>query len=306
MAVPNEGTTNLPSDAGGRYFWGVWDGNNFYAPRGDTANGLDVDVTRVQGTVTVDSELPAARLAADNLALPTAPDVLAVLMGYDGATLDMLRAGAGDAPGIAGLLNVLAMLHSPADATQNLPRSWHSSDNIPTTGVQAAGLTILDVSTGGGVRARSANVGDGAATNAILAQAGFDYNGSTLDRHRNNIEGTLLASAARTTDTNSSDQTNYNAKGVIVYLNISASGGAIDLQLNIQAKDPVSGAYRTINVATGGVTATGIYLYILYPGAVDTQGTFDAGGPLPRTWRVNVYHGNANSQTYSVGYALIN
>lgn len=45
------------------------------------------------------------RLAADNLALPTAQDVLAVLMGYDGATLDMLRSGAGS--GTVGVLQVL-------------------------------------------------------------------------------------------------------------------------------------------------------------------------------------------------------
>jgi hypothetical protein len=37
---------------------------------GDAANGLDVDVTRVQGTVTVDSELPAAAALADNTANP--------------------------------------------------------------------------------------------------------------------------------------------------------------------------------------------------------------------------------------------
>jgi hypothetical protein len=34
---------------------------------GDATNGLDVDVTRVQGTVTVDSELPAAAALSDAL-----------------------------------------------------------------------------------------------------------------------------------------------------------------------------------------------------------------------------------------------
>jgi hypothetical protein len=50
---------------------------------GDAANGLDVDVTRVTGTVTVDSELPAAAALADNTANPTVPAVGSFLMGWD-------------------------------------------------------------------------------------------------------------------------------------------------------------------------------------------------------------------------------
>lgn len=52
--------------------------------RGDTVNGLDVDVTRVQGTVTVDSELPPAVALADNMANPTVPQVGAHMMVWDG------------------------------------------------------------------------------------------------------------------------------------------------------------------------------------------------------------------------------
>lgn len=58
---------------------------------GDATNGLDVDVTRVQGTVTVDSELPSAAALADAAANPTAPMVGANLQGYNGSTWDRLR-----------------------------------------------------------------------------------------------------------------------------------------------------------------------------------------------------------------------
>ncbi len=60
------------------------------------------------GGSTVDTELPAAALAADNMALPTAPEVLAVNQIYDGATLDLWRAAnaaqatSGDGIGAAG------------------------------------------------------------------------------------------------------------------------------------------------------------------------------------------------------------
>jgi hypothetical protein len=55
---------------------------------GDGTNGLDVDVTRVQGTVTVDSELPAASSLSDNEANPSVPRVGAMGMVWDGATWD--------------------------------------------------------------------------------------------------------------------------------------------------------------------------------------------------------------------------
>lgn len=90
---------------------------------GDAANGLDVDVTRVPtdpfganadassatgsisaklrfiagtgipvtGTVTVDSELPAAAALADATANPTVPGVGGFLMGYNGTTWDRIR-----------------------------------------------------------------------------------------------------------------------------------------------------------------------------------------------------------------------
>lgn len=88
-------------------------GGGVNAP-GDAANGLDVDVTRLPslpagantiGAVTlaaalpaganaigsVDTELPAAAALADGQAIPTTPKVGAVMMGSNGATLDLWR-----------------------------------------------------------------------------------------------------------------------------------------------------------------------------------------------------------------------
>lgn len=58
---------------------------------GDATNGLDVDVTRVQGTVTVDSELPAAASLADATANPTVPAVGSFAHGWNGSTWDRER-----------------------------------------------------------------------------------------------------------------------------------------------------------------------------------------------------------------------
>lgn len=62
---------------------------------GDATNGLDVDVTRVTGTVTVDSEMSAAAALTDNFANPTAGGVGAFAMGWDGTNWDRIRAPGG-------------------------------------------------------------------------------------------------------------------------------------------------------------------------------------------------------------------
>ena len=57
------------------------------------------------------------------------------------------------------------------------------------------------------------------------------YNNNTWDRFRNNAEITLLESATRNSDTASPYQTNYNARGVVIYLNVTAVPGTDTITL---------------------------------------------------------------------------
>lgn len=201
----------------------MYNGTTWDRVRGDTTNGIDVDVTRVTGTVTVDSVLPAAGALADGTANPTTP---------------------------------------------------------------------------------------------LVASGGELFNGTTWDRARGVTEGTLLASAARTATTNSADQTNYNAQGVVVSVDFTATpNNAETFTLAIQAKDPVSAKYVTITAfaaltssGLGATPTTETYLYSLYPGAAETAATAKhevQALALPRTWRISAIHSAAGSWTYSVGYSLI-
>lgn len=147
---------------------------------------------------------------------------------------------------------------------------------------------------------------EGGSQNSSMAVGPVLFNGAGWDRQRANTDLTLLASAARTTTTASPDQINYNGRGVVVFLNITAVPGVDTLQVNVQAKDPVSGVYSTF--AQGPTIATTGFQYItVYPGAA-TAGSFLAYTsvqPLPRTWRVNIGHSAATSFTYSVGASVI-
>lgn len=124
---------------------------------------------------------------------------------------------------------------------------------------------------------------------------------------RRNSESTLLASAARTAETSSPDQNNYAAKGAIFFLRVSAITDTPSITLRVYTKDSISGQYGLL-VEFGAVTAEGNYVYILYPGAVETAATANLeiqGLPLPRTWKALITHADADSITYSVSCAVI-
>jgi len=131
------------------------------------------------------------------------------------------------------------------------------------------------------------------------------FNGTYWDRERNNMDVTLLASAARTSTTSSADQVNYNGRGVLVTLNVTALAATPSVVLSIEAK--MGAVYEALLTASAAVTATGIHSYLVYPGVGAASGDIVqvAGFPLPRTWRVTVTHGDADSITYVVNASVI-
>jgi hypothetical protein len=136
---------------------------------------------------------------------------------------------------------------------------------------------------------------------------GYGFNGTTWDRWRNNVDTaaliTLAAAGAGTT--NSTDQTNYNGRGVQVLANISAFSGTIAVTVNIQGKDAASGTYYNILSSTS-LVGTGATNLTVYPGAGVTANV-SASMPLPRTWRVQVVSGAGitPSVTMTVGASVI-
>lgn len=75
-------------------------GSTLVTAPGNGTNGLDVDVTRVQSTVTVDSELPTAAALADAASNPTAHQVGAAGELFNGTTWDRARSIAASGAGL--------------------------------------------------------------------------------------------------------------------------------------------------------------------------------------------------------------
>lgn len=143
---------------------------------------------------------------------------------------------------------------------------------------------------------------DASSGSNSIGAGGMRFNNVTWDRERGNTDVVLLTSAARTVQTASADQVNYNGRGVKVIFDVTNVTGAPSLPLAIQDKDPASGKYINRLVGAAVTTATTVE-YIIYPGA--TAGAAVLSEPLIRVWRILVTPGTADAETYSAGGCTI-
>jgi hypothetical protein len=169
-----------------------------------------------------------------------------------------------------------------------------------------ANLNLLQI---GSIAAQMGGSDGVTAANVLEVLNGL-YNGSTIDQRRGNQDNiALINSVATTTTQTSADQTNYNARGLYVIVDVTA-GSTLSLTPEIDLKDPVSGKYRKILLAGSALTGVTTATYLVYPGAnttvpVGSDITLISSVPLPRTWRVVVTHGNGNAATYKVAVCYI-
>lgn len=124
--------------------------------------------------------------------------------------------------------------------------------------------------------------------------------GGSLIALEGNSDVTLLSSAVQTSSVQSTDQQSYYARGVYVYLVVSAIVDSPSIVLKIQGKLP-DGTYVDLLTADA-VLATGTYVYLLHAdaGAAAEGVTKVVNFPLPLNWRVSVEHGDADAITYAV------
>lgn len=112
----------------------------------------------------------------------------------------------------------------------------------------------------------------------------------------------VMASAARTATTASGDFTNTHYRGLIVFVNISAINLTPSVTFTIEGKDHV-GNYFTI-LASAAKTGTGAFQMFVHPD-ITAAANVSAAAMVPRTFRVNVTHGDTDSMTYSIQAQLV-
>lgn len=190
-----------------------------------------------------------------------------------------------------------------APANMNIVQVGSVTPQLDGAATNKLGVSLYGKNTVAGDTPLQMAGSDAVAATSTLFVAHALYNGATMDQQRANLDNIVaVASAAYTTTQTQADQTNYNHRGVVVVLNVTNAGtGSVTLE--IDGKDPVSGAYYAL-LTSAAVTTNSTNVYRVYPGltAVANATVSDV---LPRTWRVKVTAGNANPITYSVGCMLI-
>lgn len=111
----------------------------------------------------------------------------------------------------------------------------------------------------------------------------------------------LLALAERTATVNTEEQHNLRQRGVIVTVNVTSAGTG-SITATIQRWDPAAGWVTVL--ASAALTTDGAVTLTVYPGFTPSANAV-ASAVLPRKWRVNVTHNNANAITYAVGISTL-
>ena len=134
----------------------------------------------------------------------------------------------------------------------------------------------------------------------LLPSANFLFNGVNYQRQRNNEEITVLTSSPRTSTVESADIINYNGQAMIMFVDVSALSATPAIKPRLQIKDPVSGNYHQVWEASASITT--VSTTVFYFGNGGSAGVFTEAINLrmPRTWRLQMFHGDADSITYSV------
>lgn len=167
-----------------------------------------------------------------------------------------------------------------------------AEDNAHVSGDQ--GSFILGVRNDNGALGLTSNDGD-------YSPIAVDNFGQVLTSP--NKDKTLFASAARTASVNSADVLNVAGRGAHVVIDVTAIGAAPSVTFTVKGKDLASNKYYTI-LASAAITAVGTTVLRIDPSLTAAANTI-AADILPRTFRVEAVHANADSITYSVGCSIV-
>jgi len=169
-----------------------------------------------------------------------------------------------------------------------------------------------DIISGTQERAESTALGD-------VIESGLTYNnGAGTDLALNNIQSVLVPAGTRTVAPPIATQSNLNHRGVLLFLNVTASpaNAAASLTPRLQAIEPVTGTVVValltgVPIVASGTpnSAVGLYTYAYYPGLPNPAAalggiTLAQNGLLPRVWTATVTPTTGDAWGYSLAYAL--
>ena len=162
-----------------------------------------------------------------------------------------------------------------------------------------------------------------ALANPTITQVGapaMNYNTSTWDRVRNNVNTTTGDTGAKTATFNGATQTNFNARGAyITCLCSTVSGTTPTMNLQLQWSPDAGTTWLNYGAATTNITTTGnTASFLVYPTQFNDPKTTTIAaitigataskyinGVLPRTWRI-VYTIGGTTPSFTITATYVN
>lgn len=263
-----------PTAPGVLSFPHVFDGSTWDRLPGSSTTGLSASIAGIAAgiTLSVDSELPVASASADNFGNPTAPGVLSFPHVYDGTNWDRLPGSSttGLSASIAGIAAGVTIstdiLNQPIQVRGNaITTSFNAGVTLSTSPIFPVGTT-LSVDTEFGAASASAN---GFANPTSPGVLGFrhDYDNNTWNRHYDGATFSVVATPNISASSNSADLNVANLKGGQFFLTFSHNGGTSPtLDIVLQGKDRLSGAYYGLATYSQKTNTTGSDRIVIWPG----------------------------------------
>ena len=123
---------------------------------------------------------------------------------------------------------------------------------------------------------------------------------STLAAAVNVIEGATYS------ESHSVELWNLLYRGVYIILDVNSVPGQENIELFVDILNPSTAQYTCI-AQMGTVSDTGVYKYLLYHQATDTDSelTHITQLPIPRRWRIRMSHSGSGDWIYSVGIQYV-
>lgn len=275
---------------------------------GSAKNQILNTITETTGTITANGQTVAAPVSQSgvvtvfvygtysgvNLSMEVSPDNTNwfPVSTVNASTLSHLSAGV---TGVISANNSISYISSTQGSRYFRARATgytSGTANIKISTLAANGVSGVSTVTSGTVTVdtelpAAAAMADGAAnaTTSSVRADGSLFNGTTWDRYRNNAVVTVDSSSARTATGTGTTAVNYNARGMIAHINVTAvSGTSPTLVMKLQFSSDGTNWTDMPGAATVSINANGYYYLAVYPG-MSIVANQSISWPVPRNWR---------------------
>lgn len=280
LQVPGQTTVSTSSTFGSTMYYGPLPGRYF------RLNVTGISAGTTNGTIifsTLPSGLTAVGIGANGATVSLNPN----------AGVNLGNVGANSSTGSAVPTTAFYMGVSDGTNLRGLSSVQAVADTTAGVGMAAVGGYIYNGATWEKMRG---DLGDASPATGLLVDNSLNWNNATYDRQRNNITAAVVAAGTSSTQTGITFTT-YNAKRLMLLVNITSGAGSVTVAVNGTSASSYSTNLLT-STALSGVATTALRIFA---GATPAANLV-ANDTIPRT--VSITATVSGTVAFGIDYLL--